>query len=49
MNKWSDGKSSLTFEYFLTTIKKISEDDFYNLSEEEQEQIIAEYEAMAWK
>ena len=47
MNKWSDGKSSITFEYFLSQ-KKITEDEFYNLPEEEQEKLIREYESCAW-
>ena len=48
MSKWSDGKTSLSFEYFLTNIKKTTEDEFYNLPDEEQEKIIQEYEALVW-
>lgn len=49
MKKFNDGFTGITFEYFLKQYKKMTEDEFYNLPEEKQEKIIAEYEQVSWR
>ena len=48
IRKFNDGFTGITFEYFLKQIG-ITEDEFYDLSDDDQEPIIQAYEKVAWK